>query len=256
MKLEAIVACAALVCGPIVRPLPALAAEVAASPPAGIRVELADSVDDPELVTGWMREAAAAGLAAADVSPEAIPPGRSLVIEIGGSLLAYEYTVGVRVGAAWQGDLVSARCKCNDDALVARVREAVTSVAPRLVGTADATTSATTATQPASVADRPSKLGREGRAGVGLLAVGGATALGGVAVVVLGRRPSGPKAANTERGTGRDFRAAGFAMLGAGAAVAIVGAVLLGRDRGRAKRAKVAVDADARGAGLTLTGRF
>ena len=256
MKLSAIVASAAIVCGPIVRPAPVHAAEVAASPPVGIRVELADTVDDPELVTGWMHEAAVAGMAAADVSPEAIPAGRSLVIEIGGSLLAYEYTVGVRVGAAWHADLVSARCKCNDDLLVARVREAVTSVAPRLVGTTDATTPATPDSPPASVAARPPKLGTEGKAGVALLAVGGGAALGGVAVLALGRRPDGPTAANVERGRGRDFRAVGFAMLGTGLVVAIVGAVLLGRDRGRAKRAKVAVGADARGAGFMLTGRF
>jgi len=58
--------------------------------------------------------------------------GRELVIEVEGALLEYAYRVAVRPGAPGQVDAPLVACQCTDQELVARVRGAVASVAPKL----------------------------------------------------------------------------------------------------------------------------
>jgi len=92
-----------------------------------------------------------------------------------------------------------------------------------------------------------------GKAGIGLLATG-AVGLGvGIGLAVAGRRLD----RDDERG-GTDFRPAGYATLGVSAALLVTGAVLLGVDRGRARRLRNAAAPlfGPRFAGIVVVGRF
>jgi hypothetical protein len=96
-------------------------------------------------------------------------------------------------------------------------------------------------------ADRPSRsktpLQPMGWAGVGLLVGGAAIAITGGAFLGVGEtRPA------IDMSQIRDWRPSGYILLGTGAAMLVVGAILLGVDRGRAKKSKAT-------AGL-LRGRF
>jgi hypothetical protein len=92
--------------------------------------------------------------------------------------------------------------------------------------------------------DRPGPLGNMGWSGVGLLVAGAAAAITGGALVGVGTtRPA------ADMSQIRDFRPTGYALLGTGGAMLVVGAILLGVDRARAKKGK------RRSAGL-LQGRF
>lgn len=72
-----------------------------------------------------------------------------------------------------------------------------------------------------------------GWSGVGLVVGGAAAAITGAAFLGVGeRRPE------VDMSQIRDFRPSGYALLGTGLAVVVVGAVLIGVDRARAKRGK------------------
>jgi len=100
-----------------------------------------------------------------------------------------------------------------------------------------------------------------GKAGVALLVVGGLGAIVGVSLVAVGPEhfPAGDPLADHIH----TLRPPGWAVMGGGVAVLVVGAVLLGVDRQQAKR-RAAGKAEARvqpwlgpqGAGLGVVGRF
>jgi hypothetical protein len=117
------------------------------------------------------------------------------------------------------------------------------------------------------VDDDPNRLGGKGKAGVALLVVGGLGAITGTVLVI--RKPEyfevGDPHAPTEYST---TRPPGWALLGGGVAVVVVGAVLLGLDRKQAKQraaagvggkkatAKLHPWFGPQGAGLGVHGRF
>lgn len=112
------------------------------------------------------------------------------------------------------------------------------------------------------VDENPNALGTKGKAGIGLLVVGGLGVLTGVVLVVLPpleEFPTGHENAAYIKST----RPPGWGVLGGGVAAAVVGAVLLGLDRKQAKR-RAAGKTEARvhpwfgpnGAGVGVVGRF
>lgn len=108
--------------------------------------------------------------------------------------------------------------------------------------------------------DDPNALRGMGKAGVGLLVVGGLGTIAGITMVALPLKefPAGHKRADQLQTT----RPPGYAALGIGAGALIVGAVLLGLDRKQAKqRAKKTAAlvhpwVGPRGAGIGVVGRF
>jgi hypothetical protein len=84
--------------------------------------------------------------------------------------------------------------------------------------------------QPATPKDRAT-LAPMGQAGAALIAIGGAAAITGGVFLGLGeRRPM------ADMSQIRDFRPTGYAVLGTGVAMVIVGAVLLGVERSKARK--------------------
>lgn len=167
---------------------------------------------------------------------------------------------------------------CTEDELVEKVEALVIQVAPKMVvpeeepegeepdrTDPDSTRPDDTIgpkTDPLTDED-PSRLGPKGKAGIGLLVVGGVGVLTGVVLVAL---PDW-EGKNGTRDASKLFNAKnpGYGVLGGGAAFLIVGAVLLGLDRAQAKR-RAGTKKEARlhphpwfgpqGAGLGVTGRF
>lgn len=175
---------------------------------------------------------------------------------------------------------------CTEDELVEKVEALVIQVAPKMVVPKDEPDQGTGdgggdvkdpddgngggsghGNDPDPITDEdPGRLRGMGKAGVGLLVVGGIGAITGITLVVLPPTsfPTGdPNAANL-----RTTRPPGFGVLGGGVAVLVVGAVLLGLDRKQAKR-RAAAGLPAKrsqalvhpwlgpeGAGVGVVGRF
>lgn len=100
--------------------------------------------------------------------------------------------------------------------------------------------------------DRPGA-GPMGKAGIGLMVAGAATAVVGVIFVVQGRSfDTRPGALEQE---GVDFRPPGFGLIGVGAASLITGGILYGVDRKRRRSAQVSL-VPGGGALVTVGGRF
>ena len=100
--------------------------------------------------------------------------------------------------------------------------------------------------------DRRPGAGPMGKAGIGLMVAGAATAVVGVIFVVQGRSfDTRPGALEQE---GVDFRPPGFGLIGAGAATLITGGILYGVDRKRRKSAQISYVPG--GALVTVGGRF
>ncbi len=104
-----------------------------------------------------------------------------------------------------------------------------------------------------SPSDEDRRAGPLGKAGIGLMVAGAATAVVGVIFVVNGRSfDTRPGALEQE---GVDFRPPGFALLAGGVATLITGGVLYGVDRKRRKR-KASVSWIPGGAAASIGGRF
>lgn len=97
-------------------------------------------------------------------------------------------------------------------------------------------------------------LGRLGRAGIGVAAVGVAALVSGGVVYAQGRRPE-QRLGQLEERDGRDFRPPGIALMVTGGTALVTGVVLLVVDRSKARRSASALVLPAPG-GLVLTGRF
>lgn len=171
---------------------------------------------------------------------------------------------------------------CTEDELVEKVEALVIQVAPKMVvpedepdqGTGDGGGDVTDpdggngggsgGNDPDPITDEdPSRLGPKGKAGIGLLVVGGIGVITGVTLVAI---PDW-EGENGTRDASKLFSAKnpGYGALGGGAAFLIVGAVLLGLDRAQAKRRAGAKNGarlhphpwfGPQGAGLGVTGRF
>lgn len=106
---------------------------------------------------------------------------------------------------------------------------------------------------------RPRKLTPLGWAGVGLVTSGGAAVVTGIALVAVGQRPDREQPSEL-----RDYRAPGWAVLGLGAATAVVGGVLIGVDaargnrprQGQARRVVPTLAPVRRGVAISLVGRW
>lgn len=154
-----------------------------------------------------------------------------------------------------------ADCKgCDEAALLEAVGEAVDKCLPPLAAAAQPSTpepapavSATpeVMTDDTAPVDRPG-MGAMGKAGIGLMVAGAATAVVGVIFVVQGRSfDTRPGALEQE---GVDFRPPGFGLIAGGAVALITGGALFGVDRKRRRNASVAWIPG--GAMATVGGRF
>jgi len=211
----------------------------AAEPPT-TDIRVAKSVEEPDNVRAWAERAAKDGLAAAKVEASG---ERRLVIEIGGVMSAFDVVVGVQADGTWVGDKRERLCECGAQELVDSVRDDVVAVAPLLRVTED------TSAPPVAASERPSpsapietdrppsrgsrKLQPMGAAGAGLLGVGGAVAITGLALVIVGKRDRSSRASEREE---VDFRKPGIGVLSVGLAAVVVGATMLGVERSRARR--------------------
>ncbi|MEM9463362.1 MAG: hypothetical protein AAGF11_54980 [Myxococcota bacterium] len=241
--------------------------------------------DAGPVLAGRMTRVSEGAFRAESVSPTDAPAGPELRVTLeyrddGGYAARYEIV--------YDGDVIedgsgSFECQlCTEDELVEKVEALARQVAPKMMVPQEPEEPANVAVAPDDggeldtggpedpVGDEdPGKLRGMGKAGVGLLAIGGLTAIGGVVMVALQpiEFPAGDPNANMIRTT----RPPGWGVLGGGAALVVVGAVLLGIDRKRAKQRRVnaarssttpKVEAavhpwlGGHGGGLGVTGRF
>lgn len=185
-----------------------------------------------------------------------------LGIGVGGE--AYAYRVAMSVMR--DGQLVGAAnepwiCECTHDELLTRISQAVVDLVPTLQGDAEPIAPPTSeegspppprvVEADAARADRRS-LRVGGKVGVGLLAGGLAVVVGGIALAAAGDRRHREARSLEREVEGRNLAPAGFATLGIGAVATVVGAVLLGRDRRRARKLSFAP----RPYGFSLATRF
>lgn len=213
----------------------------AAEPPV-VDIRLAESLDEPDYVRAWTERAAKDGLAEAKVDVDEIG-ARRLVIEVGGKVAAYDFVVGVQQDGKWIGEPTKRHCECGAQELVDRMREDVVAVAPSLRVVAEtvpppvATAEPPAASTPTNQTDRPparQKMRPLGITGATFIGVGGAMALTGLALVVVGKRDrDGLRAA--DRGD-VNFQRPGIVVLSVGVGAVIAGAVMLGVERSRARR--------------------
>lgn len=115
---------------------------------------------------------------------------------------------------------------------------------------------ASTDEPPARTIDAPARrtLGRLGRAGIGVAAVGAGALVSGGVLFAQGRRDD-PSTAGLERREGLSFRPPGVALMATGSAALLAGAVLLVVDQARPRRAVTAWVLPSPG-GMVVTGRF
>jgi len=150
---------------------------------------------------------------------------------------------------------------CDEAALLEAIGIAVDKCLPPLAATVAEPAAASKEPPPPAVVVTPAqpsqsderrRAGPMGKAGIGLMVAGAATAVVGVIFVVQGRSfDTRPGALEQE---GVDFRPPGFALLAGGAATLITGGVLYGVDRSRQKKASVAWVPG--GAVASIGGRF
>jgi len=260
---------ATLVSAVAVPPRFARASEPVLEPPDYASVWLADSfADDGKLVRAWANDATVAGLRKAEIDAGDVATGRVLVVELRGREFKYEILVGVRQGEEWLAKAEPVECKCNPDELVERLTTEVAAVAPKLEVQGEPATEpvpppttngggrapADVGAPPRGEQRRPLAAG--GKAGVALLAVGGAATIAGV--VLLALPPQQDLADDPERTDETSYRPVGGAVLGVGLAAVITGAVLLGIDRKRARSRSAALLPmfGPRSAGFVLSTRF
>ena len=156
-----------------------------------------------------------------------------------------------------------ADCKgCDEAALLEAVAQAVDKCLPPLSAlqvTQEETATNETPPPPvvrdtggATETDERPGAGPMGKAGIGLMVAGAATAVVGIIFAVQGRTfETRPGALEQE---GVDFRPPGFGLIGAGAAMLITGGILYGVDRNRRKSAQISYVPG--GAALSVGGRF
>ncbi len=226
---------------------PSSAASGGTSSARPARVTIAKSAGDLDVMRKWMLGAASGGMADAKVDASEVAADRELVIEIEGSLLDYQYFVGVRTPDGWAGQPHRAACTCKDDDLIKSVRGAVGQLAPNL--RAPKVESA-----PAAKRDRPQRLGRGGIAGVALISVGAAAAIAGIVMLALPARWSIDEEMPAQE-QGKTLRLPGGILAGVGVGLVAGGAVLVHRDRSK-RRVAVTPTAGGRGFGVAAVVRF
>jgi hypothetical protein len=224
---------------------------------AVIAVEMAASVERGEALAEKISQEGARLLQAHRLPAEvdAADPKRVL-IRVSGT--DYDWSVAVSVEKAGEvlRALDPAKCECTKEELIDRAMQGVVDLLPVLRGEDDAGTPPPPST---NGGDRPTKgerkrLGAPGKAGVALIVLGAAGAIAGAVLLGLGRRDED---ANPQMRDEVSYTAPGGAVLGVGLAVLVVGAILVGVDRSRArKRAALLPIVTPRWAGIGLRMKF
>lgn len=205
---------------------PTVPTELASTGPLRVRVDPA--ITDAELIPGWLVER----------HPELGTHLRSssgrerwVAVEVNGALYDYRITVVIMENGE---PLVTGSdaivCECSNDDLFDEVDEEIERLLEELPP--ERPTVEDHGDDPVVVADpcdgrRPCWT-RMGHAGVGVTASGGAIAIGGLVMVLVGRRALADRSAFDE-----DWRPPGLAALGVGGAALAVGAAVLAIDLAR-----------------------
>jgi hypothetical protein len=145
---------------------------------------------------------------------------------------------------------------CTEGELVADIETELEQVVSRIApadppnprGAAAPTADAPATGRRTTAVDRQRRLGPKGIAGAALIGAGGAALVTGIGLAAAPPRsdPGDPRFELTTR-------PAGYALLGAGAAIAIVGGVLVGLDVGQRRRSTVSFDIHRTGVSLTAS---
>lgn len=232
---------------------------------APVRVEIADDMESPDAVRGWVMRAATTGLAQADVTGDT-PTQRELLIRVSGEVLDYSIAIGVVPRGSATGELRTVPCKCSDQQLIERVtaeakaravelREPLDATPPPLAPQTPAPTTEPSPPAADTTADR--RVGALGGAGIGLALAGVAGVVAGG--VLLGKGVERRVSADApERGTGIDNRKPGIAITAVGAAILLSGIAMIVVDQKRLKRRRTrAVGVtDGTSFGVVVTGKF
>ncbi len=224
--------------------------DASASSVGPVRVEVAESAGDVDMMRTWMLDAASQGMADAKVAVDEVLPGRELVVQIEGVVFDYQYLVGVRGPEGWIGTAQSMACSCKDDDLVARVRAAAADASPRLKGDPSVPVG------PGEVGPKRRGLGPKGIAGAVLLGAGVAGIVGG-AVLLTRPEDRSTKSDDLQRYEGTTTKPAGIAVLVLGGAAVVTGAVLLAVGlKARKKSVAWRPTFGARFVGIAVGGKF
>lgn len=230
---------------------------------ASLEVE-AEDVEDADGLEARVDTALGARLRRAEVLPRKTLEDGLIHVEVtplpkGG----YHYDVYAEQGDKALDDTVTeADCEgCDEAALMEAVGAAIDKCLPPLAAAQASDDAAVQEPPPPKVEVKTTdeepedrrRAGPMGKAGIGLMVAGAATAVVGVVFVVKGRSfDTRPGALEQE---GVDFRPPGLGLIGAGAATLISGGVLYGVDRKRRRSARVSV-VPGGGAMVSMGGRF
>lgn len=166
---------------------------------------------------------------------------------------SYLFEVRTTRAGAIVGTPVEGTCRlCTEGELVSAIEGELGGVIEALAAPAAPPVVVTRESSTAARVDAPRRhrLGKQGIAGVSLLVTGTVAIATGIGLVVAPPRDA------TDPRYDITTRPAGWAVLGTGASIATVGAVLVGLDRRAARRTRLAVGWRGRTLSLGLRGRF
>lgn len=208
------------------------------APVAGVEVLVADSISDADTIRGWVEERAAIVL---DRLERRLERGEVIRIDVRGRAFAYAITVVlVRNGQVLDGEQQPPpfACECGSQELLERIGEAVEAgakvlgeVAEREREEAEAEAerqrqeelrrqeAERAAAEQRRARYQPSRLGR---AGIGVLGVGGVVTLSGIIMAV-----QSPQEVSMRQVSHRDWAPPGYAVIGIGATAMATGIAVL-----------------------------
>jgi hypothetical protein len=222
--------------------------------PAYADVRVDPGMDDVEYTRSWGAIGIGRGLAMAPIDA-ALLGARRLTVDLAGAFGGYRIVVGLAEGGEWTGDVQDRKCACDDEELINAIAEMVATLAKGLRDTArGAENRPVTDAPPRSSDDRRAPLTEVGKAGIGVTVGGLAVAGLGVGFLIRGRQLNAD--ATDEARVGRNFTLPGALALVGGVVLLGVGLALVGIDRAKARRTRVAAWWTPGRGGVALTGRF
>lgn len=231
--------------------------------PAFASVEVSDSFGAEAGSVGmWTRDAVIAGVERSGIDAAKVREGRHLDVRITGGRFAYVITM--QVVGAHDAEPKTLECKCNARSFGDLLTEQVAKLAPALVEPVPGPVAATPAplqpsegpVTPPHDEGRPASKAQIG-AGWALVGAGAGAAIAGIVMLALPKNREALEG-DSDRWRERNLVPAGASLLAVGAAVAVIGGVLVGTARRKAARRTtlVAPTLDRRSVGFSLIGRF
>jgi hypothetical protein len=224
-----------------------------------VSVDIAGESDSNAILRRRILERGDVALRQAGVLPASADDDTTIAIRIGDDREESSFTFAIHTSRAGKAmaDPIAGTCRlCTEGELVAavegRLAEVIAAIEPPAAPAPASAPAPTMRSTPRAAMDspRPRRLGKLGIAGVSSLVAGAAIAATGIGLVLAPDRDAADPRYDIST------RPAGWALVGVAGASAVVGAVLLGIDRRRARAARLAFTGGGTLVSLGMRGRF